>query len=249
MKTFLPYFTIGILLYGPVCSEMRIWEDRDGNRYKAEFVREFFNKLTIRDVNGKEYRFTVDDLSEHDQKYIRVMVPPVMEIGFLKKTRIKPKPPELSDDDNDTITILSAAVAIAKKSKRPFTSRLTAEVYLIAGEVDGENYVLLDRFESGFLFAQEDIHEFKTEPIEVTAYTEYTNQRRGEEFLGYLVAVSDARGNIVQISTDIDWLSDKVKRLRDLYLRGRASRYIRHFNRDVQKTEVPRPVYYSSRPR
>lgn len=228
-------------------AEVRTWEDRQGNRYEAEFAGELFDKVTLKEPNGREHRIAVVDLSEHDQKYIRVMVPPVMDIDFTKKTRTKLKPVEVSDDDSDTVTILSATVTLRKISQRPFTSRLNAEVYFIAQEVDGDNYILLDRAESDFLFTQQDVHEFKTKDIEVTIYTEYTHQRRGENYLGYLVVISDAQNNIVQVKTDIDWLAGNAEKLRKLYARGAVSRYLRHFDRTMQQTEVPRPAYYESR--
>jgi hypothetical protein len=229
-------------------AEVRIWEDRDGNQYEAEFVRELFDILVLRDLNGKEHQLAVEDLSEHDQKYIRVMVPPVMEIDFSKKTRFKPKPIELSDSDDDITILLTGTVCVYKKSKRPFTSRLKAEVYFIAEEVDGDNFILLERAGSDFLFTDQDTYEFTTDEIEFASFRAITGQRRGEEYLGYLVAVLDARDNILLVKTDIPWLEDKAGKLRELYLRGAASRFVRNFDKNVEKTEVPRPHYLGGRP-
>ena len=248
MKHFINFYLFCMVLCGSALAEVRMWKDRAGNEYEAEFVREMFDKITVREVNGKEHRVGVEELSDHDQKYIRVMVPPVMEIKFHRNFSIKPKPVELSDDDNDTVTILRGDVMIKKVSERPFTSGLRAELFLIAKEVDGGNYVLIDRTESNFLLVQDHPHQFKTKGAEIRIYSEYNRQRRGEEYLGYLVAISDARGNIVQVKTNIDWLTDKVENLRELNSRGAASMYSRHFDKEtVQKAEVPRPNYYPSR--
>ncbi len=248
MKRLFNFYLFCMILCGSALAEVRIWKDRASNEYEAEFVRELFDKITLRDVDGKEHQVGVEELSDHDQKYIRVMVPPVMEIEFHRNFHIKPKPVELSDDDNDTVTILWGDVRITKISNRPFTSGLHAELFLIAKEVAGENYVLIDRTESDFLLEEDKAHQFKTKGGEIRIYTEYTRERRGEEYLGYLVAISDARGNIVQIKTNMDWLTDKVENLRELYTRGAASMYSRHFDKEtVQKTEVPRPRYYPSR--
>jgi hypothetical protein len=249
-KAHIIYF---VLLAGfSVNAEFRTWTDRKGRKYEADFVREMFDKVTLRDTNGKEYRFAVDELSENDQKYIRVMVPPELDINFSKKTDPKAKPWELYDLDNDTTVLISATVQINKKSKRPFTSRLTAELFLIAKEYDGQNCILLSKTDSSFLFSEQsgNLHEFKTDPVEVAVFTDYNDQRRGAEYLGYLVAVSDSRGNIVKTVTDVEWLADNVKELRELYIRGAASVYSRHFDKEtIRKVKVPRPEYYTSRHR
>ena len=133
-------------------SEVRIWNNKDGSSYEAEYVREIFDKLTLETVDGKEVRIPVEDFSEHDQKYLRVMVPPNIEINFSKKTSIKPKPKEVADVDKDIITILSARVSITKDSKRPFTSGLKAELFLIGEEVTETQYkILLSKTDSSFL--------------------------------------------------------------------------------------------------
>jgi hypothetical protein len=251
MKTVVIYLIGFSIICGSAYAEVRTWQDKTGRKYEAEFVQELFDKVTLRDTKGKEYRIAVEDLSEHDQKYVRVMVPPEMVINFSKTTDVKPKPAELYDLDNDTTSIIHAKASIAKKSKRPFTSGLHAELFLIAKEVDGKNYILLSKTESSFLFSEQNgnLHEFKADPVEVVVYTEYNGtQRRGEEYLGYLIAVSDSRGHLVGVSTDISWLADKVAELRELYLRGAASVYSRHFDKaTIRKVKVPRPDYYAGR--
>lgn len=251
MKTLLIYLIGLSIIGGSAYAEVRTWQDKTGRRYEAEFVQELFDNVTLRDTKGKEYRIAVEDLSEHDQKYVRVMVPPEMEIKFSKKTEPKPKPWELYDLDNDATTAISATVEIYKKSKRSFTSRLNAELFLVAKEVEGKNFILLSKTDSSFLFSEQNggQHEFKADPVEVIVYTEYNGtQRRGEEYLGYLVAVSDSLGNLVGVSTDISWLADKVTELRELYLHGEASVYSRHFDKEtIRKVKVPRPDYYSGR--
>ena len=91
-------FLLSLNLSASVFSaEVRVWEDKNGNRYEGEFLRELFDKITICDLNGREHRLPVEDLSEHDQKYIRVMIPPQIEIEQSRKDRLKPKPIELKE--------------------------------------------------------------------------------------------------------------------------------------------------------
>jgi len=241
MRKFL-FLVLGICLFAQ--AEVRTWHDKQGNTYEGEYVRELFDKLTLKTTDGQEVRIAVEDFSEHDQKYLRVMIPPRLILDFSQTTSIKPKPPEMGDLDNDTVTILSAKVTIEKESKRPFTSGLTAELFLFGEEVvESEYKILLSRTENSFLLPEKrgDTYEFETDPIELQVYTEYDRSRRGPVFIGYLIAISDRQGNTVQVKTNIPWLEGKLEQVRELYKRGPQSVYSRYFDkRTIEKVPVPR---------
>ena len=250
-----------LLLMGPLCSiaaEMRVWEDKNGNRYEAEFVRELFGKMTLRTKDGTEVRIPVEDFSEHDQKYMRVMVPPNVSIEVDDKTWKKPKlsldeegnvGSDEEEERSNSFIMTKGLVTVTKESKRVFTSRLKAELFLIAEEIDGDNYALMSRTESSFLLGEhnDETHVFSSDSFENIEFTEYFGQPRGEEYAGYLVVVSDAQGNILQTKTDLgDWIEkpEVIKNLRELCVRGAPSLCSRHFDKTGQKTEVPRPNFY-----
>lgn len=245
------FFLIFFSVRGVVFSaEIRTWIDVKGHQYQAEYIQEMFDKVTLRDAEGKEYRIAIEDLSAHDQLYLRVMVPPQVEISFSRKVEQLKLPWDLWYEDNAIMSGISGEVTIQKVSKRPFTSRLSAEIYLVAKEVDGNNYVLLGKTSASFLFSEdtENIFKFKVDPVSTRIYDEYNGiQRRGEIYAGYLIVISDARENIVATKTDIgDWIStpETITNLRELYTRGAASIYSRHFDKTGKKTEVTRPKFY-----
>lgn len=248
MKRLVIVFCMLFAFWQNAGAEIRTWTDRKGREYEAEFVREMFDKVTLRETNGKEIRLGVDELSEHDQRYLRVMVPPEIEIDFFKQTVLKPRPVELYDSDNDETYIITGKVKLNKASRRPFTSRLRAELFLIGREYNDKKYILLSKTDSSFLFTESSEHAFESDPMDIALFTEYNNQRRGQEYVGHVLAISDAQGNLVKVETDLDWLADKVENLRDLYLHGKASVYSRYFDKEtVTKAPVPRPLYYTSR--
>ena len=47
------------ILTSPVFSEVHIWKDKDGNSYEAEYVRDLFEKVTLRTTEGKEVRIPI----------------------------------------------------------------------------------------------------------------------------------------------------------------------------------------------
>ena len=249
------FILLSILFLATVSSaEIRTWKDRSGNRYEAEYVRELFDKVTLRMADGTELRIPVENLSEHDQKYLRVMVAPEVEVTFSKKTRIEPKPVELLDDDNDTTTLMTPSVTVRKVSKRPFTSALKMELFLIAEEVDGENYILLENYDAKILFHEGNDYTFTFTPPKEVRIIIYTGHdfitKRGEEYLGYLVVLTDPRDEIVKTSSNIgEWIQspDVIANLRTLAVRGAPSRYSRHFDKSGKKSPVPRQPYYQNR--
>jgi len=246
MKTGIIHFIFFFILCGLLQAEVRIWTEKDGTQYEAEFVRELFNKVTLRDAQGNEHRIAVEDFSEHDRKYLRVKVPPVVDIEIRKIVEIKPKPIEVYDMDDNVNSLIRAEVHIKKKSRRIFTSRLRAELFFIAEELDGKNYILLGKSETSFLLGEhnDNMHEFTSDPVETVSYRDYNTDLRGSAYVGRVLAISDADGNVVQVDSDIKWLENKVEELRELYIRGAASVYSRHFDKEtVQKTKVPRARY------
>ena len=245
MKTFWLYLFVLALSFSAF-AEVRTWNDKQGNAYEAEYVRELFDKLTLKTTDGQEVRIAVDNFSEHDQKYLRVMVPPRLELDFTKRTRVKEKPQEMGDADLDIVTILTGKATITKDSKRPFTSGLKAELFLFGEEVTESKYkILLSRTEKSFLLPEKrgETVSFKTEPIELQVYTEYDFSRRGPVYVGYLLAVSDRQGNTVYVKTNITWLEGKVEQVRALYRQGPQSVYSRYFDKKtLQKVSVPQPT-------
>ncbi len=248
MRIFNIFFLMFVLAISAF-SEVRIWNDKDGNAYEAEYVRELFDKLTLKTTDGKEVRIPIEDFSEHDQKYLRVMVPPNISISFRKESWTKDKPPELWPT-KDVTTVIRGKLTVEKESKRPFTSGLIAEIFLIAEELDGDNYILLSKTKSRFLLVDQNENTFvlKTHLVEPRRYWDDSKMLRGEEYKGYLVVISDTRGNILQIKTDIPggWIEqpEVIENLRKLAVVGAPSIRSRHFDKTGAKAEVPRPKFY-----
>ena len=106
--------------------ELRVWEDLDGNQFEGRFVKEMFGKLTVEAEDGSTKTFELEKLSELDQKYLRVKVPPKMAVDVqTQHNSIAPRP--MTRIKREIILdAYQATVLIAKKSQRPFTSRTSS---------------------------------------------------------------------------------------------------------------------------
>lgn len=243
-------FVILLVLLSAVQSvfsyEMREWEV-NGRMVRGRFERELFGKLTIVDEEGNETRFEVADLSDKDKKYVRVMIPPEIEVVARTKERPLPKRPMALYRDDIELTHQVTAT-ISKKSQRPFTSRLNIEIFLIAEEVDGDNYILLNRFEDDFLLLDEkdQQYEYKSKPVQTTQFTDIgSDDRKGELFKGYVLIISSMQGDVLQVKSNLpSWMQEPefLDKMRELSVRGAPSVRSRHFDKTGNKVPPPRPT-------
>lgn len=226
--------------------EYRIWEDVNGKQYTGRFVRELFGKLTIEDKEGNEETLGIAELSDKDKKYIRVMIPPEIEIEVRTKTRRLEKRPATNVQD-DKEFVHSIVAQIEKKSQRPFTSRMNIEVLLVAEEIEGDNYVLLGRFEDSFLLVEEKDYQYTYESpkVQTAEFTDICNERRkGELYVGHILYITSMEGErILTDATIPQWMQDPeiIDKLRDLSIRWAPSVRSRHFDRKGDKVPPPRP--------
>ena len=236
-------------------ADYRIWLDRDGNEIEAEFVRELFDKVTLRKKDGSEVRMAVDEFSELDQKFLRVKVPPQIDVEVKHSDWIWEEPAGGDGRDNP-ITCHKVTVRVEKKSKRPYTSRLYAEIYFIAEEVpEGDNMILAWEEEFDFIFpegSRSSSYIFKTKEFRTATDSLYENARTsGETYAGYILVVRDVEGVELLHKTNVKgkWADDPevIKNLKDLWMRGRASIRSRHFDKKTgKKVKVPRTPDYST---
>jgi hypothetical protein len=226
----------------PARAEMRMWTDSSGRRFKAEFIQELFESVTLKTAAGKELDIKTKDLSPDDLDYVRTRIPPAVEISFSKKTRRKER--SIYARPDDTIEIVTGIFTFKKERDPPYWGTLTADVFMIGREVATPDvYVLLGKKRENFTLTREDEETHVLEvPVEARRYPEYNNvQTRGAEFVGYAVMISDQSGNRIARLSNLDWMTgDKIEALGAFRVHG-------FFDQDAQKAPVPRPEYYNTR--
>lgn len=241
-----------LVLLAVVCAasayEMRTWQDTDGTEFQGRFYREMFGKLTIETEEGEKKVLDISDLSELDKKYVRVMVPPLIEVEVRTKTTPIPDRPQFYPRPEKNLNHVVSA-QIIKKSQRPFTSRLEAELFLVAEEFEADNYILLSYTKGDFLLLEEkdDQYVFKSKTTRTSSYEDLlTKNTRGEVYMGYLLVISSMQGEVIALHSSLPkWMQqpELIDNLRELAVRGAPSVRSRHFDKTGKKTPPPRPRY------
>jgi hypothetical protein len=256
MKT-VSLFILVCVLCGSSAAETRIWQTVDGTVYEGSFEAIVFRKARIRDSAGDVHLVPIKELSPADLKYVSLNVAPKMSIRVRKKNRQRPFMDWSIDDD--VTSLYTYTVRLTETSDFHSKAKLSAELFVIGEEVDGDNYVLMHRELSDFVFPEEkkSIYEFRTAEIPFRHYyAHWANQgdagkNRGVTLLGYLVAVFDSKGTLIATDTNLGkmrFLSEdfpkSIEKLNELYTQGRGSSFARHFDATFRRRMVPRMPWH-----
>ena len=232
---------IGVLFSFSVLAEMRIWEDKSGKRFSAEFVREISGRITLKMPDNRPLFIKVEDLSASDLQYIRTTILPEIQIEVRKKKKAKERNTEFVGS-SDFVNVVTLDVTVKKKTRTLYEGRLNAEVYLVGKEVATDDYVLFGKKTFPVRFTEENrgACEFSTS-ADVRHFLDYNDQYRGATYEGYLVVVLDSQKKRLDAKTNLSWLEDEnIEALR-------ALRVDSFFRENCKKRSVPRPAYYQDR--
>lgn len=220
---------------------MRLWTMEDGKTFEAEFITKMAGYVVVNTKNGKQQKVPYTQLSEPDRSYIDLANPPEFSLNFMKKSKqIEPPdpPPWSTTELPQDLAEFTFGVQIKQLGAGHYNYPLTLQYFAIGEEVDGDNYVLLARESTTFTptDANKRSHEFYGEPVRVDQMaTRDSAPMRGDKYGGFLITVSDVRGEIIQHKTSSSFLFDIVEDLKRLPV-------TRHFNREGQRVCPPRPT-------
>jgi len=216
----------------------RTWIRMDGKTLKAEFVTTIGDKAVLKDSRGKQLKVPLSQLSMEDRTFVELAQSPKFNIDFSKqssKQSLEPSPwiqwelPRILD------YVFSAR--LKQVSAGEYNHELKVEFFAVGEEIDGDNYILLDRQESRFTPTKENerSHTFSGKTVTLMDINHINNQRRGEKYGGYLVVVTDSRGKIIDHGTSHKWLFENFEKLRKFPLG-------KHFDKTCTRVAPPRPV-------
>jgi len=228
-----------VLFGASLQAEMRYWRNVDGMRFEGEFSKELFDVYYFRTPGGKEIKIPADKLDPVDVDYLRITVPPRIEVVFLKSALFKKRSIVTSPDD--VIEIITGKVTIKKISQLPYDGMMIAEVFLLGREVNREVnekpvYRLLGKKTERFVFGDEKNpeHMFSL-TSEVRKYVR-EDLPWGAEYFGHVVVVMDEKRNIL-------WFESRLQDLKQENLADLRKIPVNSFLNGLgQRVPVPRPI-------
>ena len=116
---------------------------------------------------------------------------------------------------------------------------MSVEYFAFGEEIDGDNYVLLDRQESTFTPTEENkgSHSFYSKkPVRLQSTAiRAASPMRGTKYGGYLITITDEEGRIIQYKTSHKWLLECLETLKKLPVG-------KHFDKSGNRVGPPRPT-------
>ena len=147
--------------------------------------------------------------------YIELRSPPDLELGAARKTKQRVFPDSLSDLPSAEYNDITAVVK--QKSTRPYNHDLTLEFFVIGQERAGDKYILLDYKKEAFQLTQgsKSVFELPSKTIELTKF-EMNGQLRGDIYEGYMLVVTDSRGEVIEHKAKNKAWFENIDKLRKL---------------------------------
>ncbi len=218
----------------------RTWNGTDGKTLEARFVTVIGDKAVLVDPVGKQKKIPLSRLSAEDMEFIELARPPKFNIDFSKQSsqRIIPEGPIISGKPPKVLDYVFSA-KLAQTSAGAYSHELTVEFFAIGEEINGDNFIMLDRQESRFTPTRENgqTHTFHGDKVTLLQTVAYygRGERRGRKYGGFLVVVMDERGRIIDHRSSNKWLTGILEELRTLPLNC-------HFNKTGVRVPAARAI-------
>ncbi len=201
---------------------LRTWTMVDGKTVEGR-LRTLLGSTVILDSDrGKQQKLPLDQLSEEDRDYVEMLNPPAFDINWSKTSNQVPNPPPSPYAGARPLQLFDFQFGVDIKQTSTanlYDEEVLVEYFAVGEEIDGNQYVLLDRKSAEFNPA-----EFKGKTFELKgdnirlrwmAYRP-NNPVRGTKYGGYLVTLTDKEGDIIAYKASHEFLFENLNKLRGL---------------------------------
>lgn len=218
---------IMVLILGTSLSavaDFRIWRDKNGNSIEAELLTMNATQVSIRDRNGKVFKFATRKLCEADQKYLKTAFPPEMEIEFKKKQDRK-------QNGYSAHVSTTSEITITKKEQRAYDKSLKVVFLIICESQRINDYAILDRVEATFDF--KNSREFTLRGNTFSMYENKYDNSVGYKYEGYVAVIKDDQGKVLEVKSSSNEFKEKYALLLDFEAKTRFSKDYRKSSEQV----------------
>ncbi|MDZ8118437.1 hypothetical protein [Pontiella agarivorans] len=222
----------------PKQDQLRTWTVDGGAPIEAELVMGIGDLVVLKTRKGKQVKVEKEKFSGEDLHYISLASLPEFTIDFKTNRRQVPSPEQPPNTWVRPITIFEYefGAKISQRSSRDYPYELTVELFAIGDEVDGDNYVLLDRQEQTFRLAAENKKNFLFKGDKVRTIKKAIlpdTPLHGVNYSGYLVTITDELGRIIQYTATREFLFENLDALKQIPIG-------KHFDKNCNYASPPR---------
>lgn len=197
-------------------AETRGWTLTNGKTVEAEFMTIIGGKVSLKTLKGKTVKIPANELSPADIEYIELNTPPKLDLSLSKSSKARVFPDTLSNEI-PTSDYYQFKAVIKQKSNNNYRFDLTAELFVIGREKIGDKHTLLDYQKEEFRLdnGSSSVFELPSREVEMMQYVQ-NGQLMGEEYAGYMIIVTDARGEVIAHVTKRDHWFTHADNLRNI---------------------------------
>lgn len=206
-----------MMLSGVANAEMHGWSFNNGKTLEAEFVAFSGGQVSLKSIKGKITKVPIDLFSAEDLNYIELLNPPSYDLTLGKTSSQRVYPPTYNNNELPRQIHFDFTAKVKQTSNKVYNQEVLVELFIIGAENAGDKHVLYGYEKESVVLNQgsKSYFELKSQTIPITEYV-LNGQLRGDAFAGYIILVTDPRGELIASkATKSKWL-DIVDNLREV---------------------------------
>ena len=209
---------------GPLEKGLRVWTSADGKTLEGEFITFMGLDAVFKTGKGRQLKVPVERLSQSDLEYIDLMDPPEFELDFSKKSKQIPPPPASPFSSSATqrplrIFDYTFGARVKQKTARDYNREVKVEYFAFGEEVEGNNWIYLDRHSESFTPTKANRRSFEftgdTVRIQSQAIRD-SAPMRGTKYGGFVITLTDERGYVFDYKASHEFLYEHLAKIRRL---------------------------------
>jgi hypothetical protein len=195
-------------------SGQRTWTSINGESFNAEFLAVMAGKAIMKTPRGEQKKIPLDQFSDADRRAIELSTPPKFKLDLGKKTQARPLKYGAGKVRINEYTFTAKVEQISLGN---YSHNLEVEFFALGSEIGANQYILLDRGSSSFIPSETEDHsfEFSGRTVDLLEFYAY-EMHRGEQYDGFLITVTDERGEIIAHRSAPKWLYKNLDALKQL---------------------------------
>ncbi len=201
---------------------MRTWTLASGKSISAEYVRVALDVVYLRLSDGSEVNVPIEKLSEEDRSFLELLNLPKLEIAFLHKSDhllgfYKGTP--FLNRPIPAATEHQFGARVEMERSKPYTHPLKVQYYAIGRQLqDRDKYILMEKKSAEFTPSAKNNYSLEFTGNKIRMIESTRDGLMGRAHAGYIVVVTDSRGEIIAHKESSKWLFHNFEKLQKLPL-------------------------------